>query len=560
MIANLQNNCSKSNIAEVSIWKIIDLALSQHCGGVYTELIAAYNNHRPTTTITDSLGRQRTCRSGCIRDNARNLGQELIYLSMCYLETLRRSDDPLDQQQYIECLSSNSLPVITNRKELADKTGLKAVPICRNSIYNYLNLLIDAGIILEKRNTSRRRIRREDGTTAIENCRNGRGDFKLFLNKRIFAFRAEYQHIARMGVEPAQADVENDEKRLVTPLPEPAEAAERAKLTTIENQPLSSLSSQDLEQLISTLTKTRKKSNNNRSELPGDQSGVPAGQLVDDTGLCPELKKLERSSIISDLVAPPQGENSAAAGPRDWIQAERETYEKKRELAVRVARLTAGTERQFYLKLLQMQFIAMLYPIINRAYLQRIRQDLLQLLGIYLDLFSTTPQEGFQRLSRAIEMVYRYLEKHPEYRLYDPISFLRRDYANGFMKVVKDWLPKEELRLQLRAEKHSHLMKWQRGQAFADDLFKNVLESLRSGFYNGQDTFALAKRQLADKLDKIQAGAKTRARITASFNARFEKLYEELALSAMEREDLSLDPTWKTFLRYLKLMDIKGDD
>lgn len=549
----------KSNFFNVSVWKIIDLRSSQQQGRLLKEKIADYNASRPTVTITDKLGRTRTYTKGRIRGNQHALAQELLYLCVRQLETLRRSDNPSDRLLYQSYLESDRLPVLTNRKELMDRLRINGVWICKNSIYNHLEILRDADIILHKRSTSRQRVFMDDGTVLYETCEKGRGDFQLFLNKAVFAFFEDYRHLAVPAT--AATDVENPpgaRENAPAAAPGPENAA-------IGNQPISTPKSQKLGEIIPIISKTGKRGNNNRGQVQGQQSGVPAGQQDNNSGLHPQRKELERDSI-NPFVAARRGEIRPADRPGAALDAEerrhrhREMAEKKRLLSGLVARLTPREERPFYLRMLQTLYIGMLYPGINRLYLHRIEADLSRLLSLYLDLVPAgSPAEAFRQLSRAIEMVHRYRQKHPGYELYDPLSFLRMDYNSGFFRVVQQWLPKEERRLQLQADKRSHLVKWQKGQAYADDLFDGVVEALQTGLYQSKAVFVEAEKRLSQYLGRIKAAPRTKTRIKRSFRERFDHLYRELAQRATEADDIGMDATWGAFLRYLEVMDFRDD-
>ncbi len=58
---------------------------------------------------------------------------------------------------------------------------------------------------------------------------------------------------------------------------------------------------------------------------------------------------------------------------------------------------------------------------------------------------------------------------------------------NGLRDVVDKWLPAEDKRRALRAKANSSLMKWQKAEAFAEDLFRDVMFTLKaSGYYQSK--------------------------------------------------------------------------
>lgn len=544
----------------MSVYEVIHQGLSQHRGRL-NEMIEAYNNQLPVTTITDKLGRTRSYRKGMIRGTQSRLAEQLIYLCLRQMEELRRSENPSDHLLYRCYLESDRLPVITNRQELTNLQRANKSEICRSTINNHLRLLEAAGIILKKRSTSRRRVQREDGTVIYQTDRNGRGNFQLFLSKRIFHFHLDYEYLCVEGQH--QSDVEKPREAVEKPTAGASgaeKASDPANFSTIEDQSITTATSLTLEQLIPESNKTKKWIDNNSGKLHCTPSGVPPEHDDHVSELRSQLTKLERDSMDPKLVAARRGENPAAGAPAaaldvgERLRRQREASEQRRLLNARVARLVPGKEREFYLEMLQLLFISMLYPELNRFYLQQIKPGIRSLLGLYWDLVYTgSPQETFRKLSRAVEMVYRYQQKHPDYELYDPLAFLRMDYRGGFHTVVTKWLPKEEMKLKMHAEKRSHLIKWQQGQAFADDLFDGVVEALRTGLASSRAVFAEAQLRLNGRLKRLKAADKTKARIKASFEDRLGHLYRELLLQAEELEDDVHDQTWAVFERWRKM-------
>lgn len=550
---------TKGQIGNTSVWEMIDLSLSQHQHGRLKDMIATYNRSRPVTTITDSLGRRRSYHSGCLRGNQCLLIQDLMYLCLTQLEALRRSVNSSDQRLFSTYLQADCLPVLTNRRELAAKLKANGVRICRNSIYNHLRMLEDAGIILRRRHTSRQRVTQEDGTVVYETCANGRGDFQLYLSKQIFAFRLQYAHLAGTGAH------QTDEAAPGPAVDNPPGAAAAGEKAAIENQPLSQHQSQKLGQIIPTNSETEEWDNNNSGKVHCDQSGVPLGHKVDDTGRWPQPYLLERNSKIPPDSGPgggeirPAGAPAAALDARARLQRQRELSERRRALSALVAAVVPDKERDFYLKMLRLQLIGMLYPDLSPRYVRQIEDHLHQLLALYLDLIGESPRQSFRKLSRAVEMVYLYRRKHPGHRLYDPLHYLRMDYQGGFIQVVQKWLPREELRLRLRAEKKSRLLQWQKARAYTDDLFDGTVEALRSGLYQSRALFAEAQKRLNGYLGRIRAPQAMRERLRASLTSRFEHIAGALVQEAKAPQDLSTDDTWRSFLVYLDGLDTKGE-
>ena len=83
----------------MSVYEVIHQGLSQHRGRL-NEMIEAYNDQLPVTTITDKLGRTRSYRKGMIRGTQSRLAEQLIYLCLRQMEDLRRSENPSDHLLY----------------------------------------------------------------------------------------------------------------------------------------------------------------------------------------------------------------------------------------------------------------------------------------------------------------------------------------------------------------------------------------------------------------------------------------------------------------------------
>lgn len=553
-----------SNILDVYIRDVIDYDRTLYNGRLF-EMIEAYNDACPTTVVHDSLGRTRTLKSGQFTGPNKDLAQHLVWLCTHQMEKLRKSDNTSDQMLYQAYMESDRLPVTTNRGELCRiMKGKNMIKVSKSSLSTYIRKLQDAGIIIKKRNTTLRKVFLDDGTVIKEVADNGRGDFQLFLSKEIFHFQAAFDHLSAEGSHQSDMDVEKPENgvgKAENDHPGQGNPASEAKKSAIENQGVAQSKEQNLEQCISNKSNTENSINNNSGEAHCDESGVPS-ELKDDERLRLETYKLGRDSM-APVSAAARREISAADRPaaaldaRETIQRKKEAMERKRELRDMVDRLTPSKERPFFVHVLFMEFVSMLYPDINREYLREIKPGLIMMLGTYLDLVpKESNKEGFRKLSRAIEMVWRYRQKHPGYQLYDPLHFLRMDYEGGFYKVVTAWLLKEELRLKIKAEKRSTLLKWQKGQAFADDLFDIVIEGLRTGIANSTALFADAENELSMYLGRIKAPQKTKDRIKASFKGRFQHLYRELKKQAREeKNDLAFDKTWNTFERYRNMLE-----
>lgn len=554
--SKLRKSCEQSNISEPSIWGIIDLTQSQQEGGKLKQMIGRHNASCPTNTITDKLGRQRTYYQGRIQGNQHTLVQELMYLCLDYMETLRKSDSPIDRMLYKQYLQSDRLPLMTNNLQLMKKLRAKGVHVGITSIYNFLKLLLAAGIILMKRNTRRRVTQRADGTVEHQLCKAGRGDFQLFLNKEIFAFKEPFQVLASAHTPELDKPVE----KLLKAVEKPQNRPKPLKNVIIENQSVTSLNRLNLEQLISNKIKTKKYLNNKRGKVHAQESGVSSRLGNDD--LEPsgsKLQKLERSSRTPPRAAADSTGNrefgTPAAARNERERRKRAALQQFRELGQQVQQIIPEKRKHFYLKMLQIQYVSRLYPDLDRFYLSCIRTDIQRLFKTYFDtLKAEKDQDIFLRLSRAIEMVQEYRERHPDYKLYDPLSFLRWDYTGGFRDVVEKWLPEEMARLRLRAEKQSKLMIWQKGTAYSEDLFKRVIETLNQGHARSHTVFKEAERELSTYFQKINAPERMQARFRKAFSERFLNFFQELEQEAKEKYDQQQDQPWLDFERYRKLV------
>lgn len=493
-------------IMQISFWSLVDCGATQF-GSSLQQFIDDYNKQCPTTTVTDKLGRTRTCRKGLIRGNQTLVVRELIHTCFQQMEELRLSNNAEDQQRYYDYVTAayiDGLPVIMNRGWIRSKIKKAA---CKSSIWNYLNQLQSAKIILTKQNTSRVRQEIVDElghkTIVVDMNSNGRGDFILWLDVRLFAW----------------------------------------KLRIRQSTGLESNQIQNIEQYTYDLTKTLKKEDNNCSK------GVPIGTTVN----------LSPDAIASVTYKPNENGKmqSSAAAPRPVAPADKEKLQKEAKIKhlrqeTHIDEQLPKKESVFWVTMLYHQLL-LLYPRLDRNYLSKVEKQIKELLYLHMVRLDLPAKDAFAKVSRGIELAQLWLSANPERYVYEPLTYLRLDeeYTTGTFRTVMDgWVAAEAKRLKVVNTKNQNLVKWQKAHAKMEQLFKNVMYSLHlHGYAHAKKTFGEADRQLAMYFGKLHLADETRAKVRRSFTDRCTNIFKTLRDQAAERPDQDqLNQTFQAWL------------
>lgn len=535
-LATKQDNALE--ILNLSCWETIDIAHSQHV--LLEEHIQHYNETLPPSKIiVDSLGRTRDYFAGKLRAPQTALAQKLIWLAMTQAEETRRAavaGDLVARQKYMLYYDENadSIPVTTNRGELRRLLGKKNGLA---SMWRHLNELQDARIILSKTNTSRKRreVVTTDGHTTIivELAANGRGDFTLWINRSVFK-----QKLILAG-----------------------------ELGKTEKRALENLQISKLEQLYPEKKETKKEEKNNSGKQSDEGVASPHGKLIEAIASDDEKRNEETKNGLSGG-APAAGKKSAKIlRPTGMVFRQEkpepftlERYNRDMRRNDRIRRFIPEEPMAYWVFVLYHQLVEMLYPHLSEQHLAGIADQVKGLLELHIRRIEIgiagckTKEEQIQksacRVSRAIYLAHIWM-KGKDFKIYEPLSYLRLDdgMKNGLRDVVDKWLPEEDKRRALRAEANSNLMKWQKAEAFAEDLFRAVMYTLqKSGLNQSSAVFVESQRRLNEKFDKIGLSDVTRTKVHDSFRAKCFNIFHAIQKAVFEEEDT----TWNAFLRYRK--------
>lgn len=524
------NKFGRKEAIHTSVYDLIDLSESQF--GLLNTKVLDYNSRLPRKSITDQLGRTREYTKGKLRAGQMNLARQLIYLCLRQLEDLRTSPE---NDKYLNYLDENNdaFPITTNCGKLAKALGGS---YCKNTIHNHLDQLIEAGIILHKNNTSRRRreVIDEQGykTIVVELAKNGRGDFCLWLSRELFAQRYRIQLV---------------ENTPTAALNGP-DSANLSGFESNENAGLSVNQTQKLGQYYRDLTETNKIKINNCSK--NSESGLASQEQV----VMPSSDEDELINRNDKGNTKFPGEmQGALAGNREknWRV---QRYEARRKADRQAANVLGGQKaRAYFVDLLFFQLTHQLYPQYTQDHLQKIKPGVKTMLGLHLDRLEENLLPAFQKVSRAIYLAHRWLSQDPSRFVYEPFTYLRidGDYKTGtLLRVIDQWLVAENEKLRLNADKNSALLKWQQAHFYSENLFKDVVYTLQGGFSAAKDVFRVSLQRLEAYFEKHEVPKATRIRIKRSFSDRCLAIFQELSQASE-----AYDPVWKTFERWRKTIE-----
>jgi len=253
--------------------------------------------------------------------------------------------------------------------------------------------LLDSQIILRKRNTSRLREKVMDKHGKVQEvirlAPNGRGDFILHINKQALTFSP-----------------------VLFPL--------SGNNETTDNQQVTSSQVQNLQQPHS--FETIKINNNNSGKVEND-SAAPSHSMVP---LRDPLRNLLRNEGIGD-----EGNRNAEFIPS---LTEGQQYLKKLNFETQLQRRLPKKDKDFYATLLFMQVKRCLYQKYTPEYWQQIEPHAKNLLRLHLQRLELPIEQAFKTVSRAIQLVKRYLDIHREAYLYVSVRATRY-FLNGLLHL-----------------------------------------------------------------------------------------------------------------------------
>jgi len=293
------------------------------------------------------------------------------------------------------------------------------------SYSNFIDRLLDSQIILRKRNTSR-------------------------LREKIVDKQGKVQEIIRLAPNGRGDFILHVNKKALTFNP---------VLLPSDNQAVTSPQVQNLQQPHS--FETIKISNNN-------------GGNVEKESAEPRPSILHRNRLRNEGNRPTDSTNPSA-------------YFEKLEFENRIQRNLPRNQKDYFATLLFMQVKRGLYSKYSVDYLRQIEPHAKNLLRLHLQRLEQPIELAFQTVSRAIQLVKRYLETHPDAYLYNILTWLRIDdeYISGTLKVVVDqWVPKEEKRLLAYENQRADFVKWQYAVRYVDKVFLEVTKAFSSGFHS----------------------------------------------------------------------------
>ncbi len=541
-LAGISENQAK--FLHLSSWEAIDVAHSQHV--LLETLVQEYNKALPRTSIVDNLGRNREYTAGKLRAAQISLAQKLIWLAICQAEETRKTalqGNTSVQQRYLLYFAdhADSIPVTTNRGEIRRLLG------CTNgiaSIWRHINQLIDAGIILSKANTSRQRreVVEKNGnrTIIIEAAKNGRGDFVLWISKAVFKqrIRPEFVEIVPIFQQTGETENSNSEANQISKLEQEYpynKETKKEEKNNLEKQVGKGVASPHKKLMEAKASDDKKRNDSSKNKNYG---GEPASG-----------KKIHEN-LSAESIPQPQ---------RAYEPFSLEKYHRDMRRNDRIRAFIPEKPMAYWVFILYHQLVEMLYPHLSEQHLNGISEQVKGMLELHIRRIEIAScksdeehiQKAACRISRAIYLAFAWM-KGKNFKLYEPLSYLRLDddMKNGLRDVVDKWLPEEDKRRALRADANSNLMKWQKAEAFAEDLFRGVMYTLKkSGLNQSGAVFEESQFRLNKKFDQIGLSDATRTKIRDSFRAKCLNIFHAIQKATFEEEDT----TWKNFLRYQKM-------
>ena len=465
---------------EFSFWDLLDIKAS-----VYHRLaphIKQYNDNLPST-------------KGKLRSGEIATAKILLHLMALEMERIRR-ERPNDYAFYLS-ESIDSFPVSTNRGQLCT---LLDNQYCKSTLSSYLLRLQSCGFIVRKTNTSRVQKIITDKKGKKTNCTiqmsNGRGNIIYFINKTLLIKRTSgLELLEHLGKTP-----------------------KFGKFSSIDNQSFIPPQSKNLEQSLNDFQRTTLKiysntsanvernvttSLNSFSAPAGGQESNGHKKSKPEPSQFGEERKEKRNSggeikHIGDLLP----------GVKREKPINLEALERRRRYSVYVEyeqrfvnRLPRRGE-DYHVFLLYQQVRHLIYPKMSEMTWQGQEVQIKTFLALHLRRLDSDAEENYLRISRAIFMVYKYLERDKKRFVYAPMTWLRLDTqmkAGTLKKAVDEWVPRERKLFLMSINRSQKFMAWQKITIQSDLMFAGMNLSLRQGMGNAIDKVKRGK----DKLQEI---------------------------------------------------------
>jgi len=494
MVSAIKISDSQQRIAptiyDYSFWDILDMDATFSTS--MRKMKETHNDLLPTN-------------KGRVRSPEYTTAKLLVHLLGHEMEHARKARPDLYKlylSNQVDCL-----PVHTNREQLRT---LMDEEYSVRSYSNFIDRLMDAGIILHKRNTSRvvKRTVDENGKVhkVITVTAAGRGNFILYINKKALTFHAAF-----------------------------------AKNESTDNQRVTKGQEQNLQQSHDILKETLKIIKNKRGDVENG-SALPAKS--EKTA----AKASENIGIRNEGNCNAETTNSGAMTPSAEIYVEKLSRDNL------IAKKLPKNDKDYFATLLFSQMKKQVYPKYTEETMTRIEPHAKNLLRLHLQRLNYPIEESFQRVSRAIYLAARYLETHPKAYVYAPMTWLRIDdeYQSGTLKtIVDEWIPKEEKRLLVYDNHLSEMVKWQYAVRFTDKVFLEVVMQLKKSFSLGLKACKTGFGRLDTQFEKYELSESVRKQLKKRYADRMSAVITE-----MERlGEQGNDTTWFTFQRYRKIVN-----
>ncbi len=383
----------------------------------------------------------------------------------------------------------------------------------------------------------RTKVIEEDGSVNYEHkiAKNGRGDFKLFINKAALSFRYSF--------------VEKPENWVL-----------ELNSKAIENQLVSLPKTQKLQQPLNELKETLKINNNN--PLAGVEKGVAKPQQSKVS--CEQERMLKRRDEEGNT---PKINSAAENSKKNSPKTTKTVLFKRDEKAIspkgqahldkldkdhQISRQLPEDDQNYYATLLFFQMIKLLYGHFADNYIESIAPSAKNLLRLHLQRLNLPMELAFQTISRAINMTKQHLDTHESAYVYAPLTWLRVDdeYQSGTLKIVVDkWIPKEQKRLQVVHNANQQFVNWQYAHHASDKLFMEVTKGMKKGFSTGLATYGAAFEKLDYYFEKYELPNQTRAKMRQQFADRTYAILEKV--NTLD-ESTKQDKIWSAFKLFQK--------
>ena len=493
-----------------SFWDLIDLGGSHRYG--VAETIRKYNFSLPS------------CK-GRLRGGESALAKILLHLMSLEMEK-KRKESPANYYYYLSD-KIDCIPVATNRGQL--RTMLDCF-YSKNTIGSYIGRLMEAGIIKRKLNTSRvkQSLTDEFGNVSIVKkvVDKGRGDMLLFINKEVLFWAHE------LVTDADKTDVDK-----------PTVGSEVDDFSPIENQGLSCGKTQNLgqslQESLETLKRNKNKGGKDAAELPSGFSAIAEERKQiggKASRSCPPRQ------VPSFVVNASPGFVPGGGASKQDIYREKVNFEQRF-----ISRLPQN-DLDYFTMLLFEQLRGQIYPHFSNDVMQMKEVQAKTLLMLHLKRLEGSIFENYQIVSRAIVLTRNWLAQDENRYVYDILTWLRVDgeYKSGtLLRVIEEWIPKEQKRLLLNVEEDQQLLAWQYATVKADLLFFSFAKSLRKGFHTGLTTARTAAKNLRVFCEEADISSNSKNTIMNNFMERVNIILHQTGEKGKRGQVLPLQEIYK---------------